>query len=291
VTTFDHTAWLAGGTKVQVAEHRVFTRCDGDGPDVLMLHGFPTSSFDWSPTVAALRERWRCTTFDFIGMGASDKPRTGYRIAAQADAAEAVAHARAIERCFLVAHDYGDTVAQELLSRAALGKLGFAIDGLVLLNGGIEPELHRALTVQRVMAGWLGPVLAPLVSRRSTFERSLRRILVNTDDFDFAAHWHAVEIGGGAMVLPRLLHYMEERRIHRARWVGALLDATIPIGLAWGLRDPISGAHMLAWAREHLPRAEVLELEVGHYPQLEATGTFVDWLGRTFAAWQRTRPS
>ena len=69
---------------------------------------------------------------------------------------------------------------------------------------------------------------------------------------------------------------MAERRVHRARWVGALQDSAVPIRLINGLDDPISGAHMVARYRELVPHRDVIELAgVGHYPQLEAPAQVV----------------
>jgi pimeloyl-ACP methyl ester carboxylesterase len=65
--------------------------------------------------------------------------------------------------------------------------------------------------------------------------------------------------------------YIDERRAHRSRWVGALVQAEVPLTLIDGAADPISGAHMGARWRELVPRADVTLLDgIGHYPQVEA---------------------
>jgi pimeloyl-ACP methyl ester carboxylesterase len=72
-------------------------------------------------------------------------------------------------------------------------------------------------------------------------------------------------------VMPQLIGYMAERRRPRTRWVGALVDASVPLRLIDGLADPISGAHMVARCHELVPAVEITELEgIGHYPQVEA---------------------
>jgi pimeloyl-ACP methyl ester carboxylesterase len=71
--------------------------------------------------------------------------------------------------------------------------------------------------------------------------------------------------------MPDLIGYMDARRRHRARWVGALVHGSVPLRLVNGLEDPISGAHMVARYRELIPSPDVVALAgVGHYPQLEA---------------------
>jgi pimeloyl-ACP methyl ester carboxylesterase len=68
-----------------------------------------------------------------------------------------------------------------------------------------------------------------------------------------------------------LLGYMEERRRHRDRWVGAIVDTTTPIRLVNGSADPISGAHLAARYRELVAKPDIVDLPgVGHYPHLES---------------------
>ena len=69
----------------------------------------------------------------------------------------------------------------------------------------------------------------------------------------------------------RLLHYIDERKRHRQRWVGALVEAPMPVQFIVGLDDPVSGAHMAERYRELVPQGTVIGLPgIGHYPQWEA---------------------
>ena len=51
----------------------------------------------------------------------------------------------------LVSHDYGVSVAQELLARRAEGRLALDLSALHLLNGGLYPDLHRPQPVQTAL--------------------------------------------------------------------------------------------------------------------------------------------
>lgn len=147
------------------------------------------------------------------------------------------------------------------------------LHSVALLNGGLFPEVHRPLLTQKLLASAAGPLLARLMSRR-TFAASMTRIFgANTPPSPelLDGFWCLLEVNKGRHVLPRLIHYMEERRQHRERWVGALVNATIPLKLINGEADPISGAHMVARYRELVPAADVAVLAgIGHYPQCEA---------------------
>ncbi|MGW4569301.1 alpha/beta fold hydrolase [Streptomyces sp. NPDC004561] len=269
--------WADGGDRISVrgrtGAHTLFVRQDGpaDGAPVTLVHGFPTSSHDWSPIVPRLAERGhRVTTFDLLGFGHSDKPRGHpYSVLEQADLVEDIWRGLGIGATALVAHDYGVSVAQELLARDS-GR----ITRTAWLNGGLYPDLHRPIAVQRLLHGPFGPVLAHAVSERG-FRASMRRVLGRAvPDDDLHAMWESVARDRGHLLAPRLLRYIDERRAHQARWIAALEGYRGPALFVWGPADPISGAHVLARIRERMPAASVTELAgpppVGHYPQVEA---------------------
>lgn len=274
-------SWIQQGEYVTVEGARIFRSMQGarDANVVLFLHGFPTSSFDWAEVAPALRADFRCVFFDFLGFGASDKPAdVPYRYQAQTDLAVAIAE-RAVfaptQRVFVVAHDYGVSVGQELLARAREGRLPFALAGALFMNGGLYPALHRPIAMQRALAGPAGVLLTRLVAKK-TLARSLRRIVAVPKAFDDAAideHWKAIAYNDGAARSHALLGYIRERRVYGERWERALQQAAVPLSFVWGVEDPISGGHVLDRVREVLPGAEVCALRgVGHYPQLEAPG-------------------
>src|SRR5947207_12338606 len=85
-------SWRARGKMLETRDGRVFAvDTGGAGTPVLVLHGFPTSSFDFAAALEHLRGR-RVVLFDFLGFGLSDKPAGyGYSLFEQADVALAVA--------------------------------------------------------------------------------------------------------------------------------------------------------------------------------------------------------
>ncbi|MCC2639247.1 MAG: alpha/beta hydrolase [Moraxellaceae bacterium] len=268
--------WQAAGSFADYRGHRIFLRRGGpaDAPVLLLIHGFPSASWDWEALWPALTERWRVLAPDLIGFGFSDKPaHYDYSIIDQAELCESLLRVEGVSTYHVLAHDYGDTVAQELLARQAPAAGAPRLQSVALLNGGLFPEVHRPLLTQKLLASAAGPLLARLMSRR-TFAASMTRI--------FGAHtppsaelldgfWRLLEVNKGRQVLPRLIRYMEERRQHRERWVGALVNSTIPLKLINGEADPISGGHMVARYRELVPAPDVTVLAgIGHYPQCEA---------------------
>jgi len=259
--------WRASGTYFDWRGHRMFCRIEGSGEPLLLIHGFPTASWDWCKLWPGLTATYRCLAVDMLGYGFSAKPRdTTYSLMRQADLQEALLAREGVTSYRMLAHDYGLSVAQELLARHG------RIRGACLLNGGMFPEQHRPVLTQKLLASPLGPLVARLSSYR-TFARTMRGIWGATPppEDELRAMWGLVTENGGREVMPKLIGYIAERREHRDRWVGALVQAKVPLRLIDGLRDPISGPHMVARYRELVPNPDVVELPtVGHYPQVEA---------------------
>lgn len=265
-------AWQKAGSQSSLLGQHQFTRVEGDGPALLLLHGFPTASFDWAALWPELTRHFRVHAIDLLGFGFSAKP-TGhhYRIADQADRVEAFLADEGVSEYRLLAHDVGDTVAQELLARQIDGSARQRLLALCLLNGGLFPETHRALPVQRLLASPFGPLLTRLMTRERFIASLQGACLGQLPAADAEAMWLLLEHNQGRRVMPKLIGYMAERRHHRARWVGALQQSPLPLRLVVGLDDPISGAHMLARYRELVPQPDTVGLDgVGHYPQVEA---------------------
>jgi pimeloyl-ACP methyl ester carboxylesterase len=268
-------SWVEGGRRLRPTgiDHDIFVRQDGpaDGPAVTLLHGFPTCSQDWEPVLPYLTGAGlRMTTLDFLGYGESDKPHPyAYRLVEQADIVEAVWLDAGISRTALVAHDYGVSVAQELLARDP-GR----ISSMTWLNGGIFPDLHRPTQGQKLLHGRLGPLAARLMNE-ARFSTSLSEVVGRPiAEADLHDMWLSLNARSGRRVVPRLLGYIDERRLHAERWATSLRTYPGPQRFIWGPADPVSGAHVLPRIHEVVPGARVTVLDgehpVGHYPQVEA---------------------
>ena len=270
--------WKQAGRTFDFEGRRIFYRDEGAGEVLVCIHGFPTASFDWVKLWPELTRRFRVIAPDMLGFGFSEKPRRHtYSILEQATLHEALLAALGVTRAHVLAHDYGDTVAQELLARhlerARAGTPGLALRSVCFLNGGLFPEAHRPLPIQKLLAGPLGGALSYLVNARA-FRKSFASIFgpsTPPTDAELRDFWHLSSREGGARLSHRLLRYISERRQHRERWVSALVQSPIPLRVIDGAVDPISGAHMVARYREVVPRPDTVLLEgIGHYPQVEA---------------------
>ena len=270
--------WWSQGERVRVslggAERAIFLRRAGAGPALTLLHGFPSSSYDWARVLPALAERRALLLFDFLGFGASQKPAThDYSIGEQADLVEAMWAREGIASTAVLAHDYAVSVVQELLARRAEGALAVELSAALLLNGGLYPDVYRPQPAQLAL---LDPEQGPMLSAQITEElwtAALRPTFAPGYDAaaDSADIWRSMTREDGHRIAHRLIRYMDDRAAHGERWTGALERTDVPLSFVWGMLDPVSGAHIAERIRERLPDAPLLALEdVGHWPALEA---------------------
>lgn len=288
-----YSRWRDTGLRFEFRTFPVFYQRHGQGSSALLLiHGFPTASWDWEPIWPALCERFaHVLAPDLLGFGHSPKPpRHRYSLMEQADLCEALLQQQGVTEVDILAHDYGVSVAQELLARQLdRGGDGLRLRSVTLLNGGLFPETHRATRTQRLLrVPLLGAVLARLAGERrfgsnlaAVFGPSTQPSPIELHDF-----WQLASSHNGTRIMPRLLRYISERRKYRERWVGALTKTSVPLRLINGPVDPVSGAHMAARYAELVPNPDIVSLPgIGHYPQVEAP----DRVLKAFFDFQRRR--
>jgi len=261
-----------------------------DKNTLLLLHGFPSTSYDFAGAFwEGLKSDYkRIIILDFLGYGFSDKPRTAsekYSLMVEADIVEGLLQHLDVQEVHILAHDVGDTVAQEMLARFNDRSMGLShglchpsplkILSLCFLNGGLFPEQHRASFTQKLLNNdWAGPIVSSM-STYGMFAGTFASVFgpKTQPNINFLQDTYALlKINGGKLILPQLLKYMAERRANRERWVGALINSTCQIGLINGPADPISGKHAAERYKELVPQPWVymLDAHIGHYPHVEA---------------------
>ncbi|XP_053263217.1 mesoderm-specific transcript homolog protein isoform X2 [Podarcis raffonei] len=243
--------WRSSGSYFTFQNQNIFYRdasgAVGSSDIVVLLHGFPTSSYDWWKIWEGLTQRFnRVIALDFVGFGFSDKPRPHqYSIFEQASIVEGLLDHLGLlnQRVNLLSHDYGDTVAQELLHRYEHNTTGSVlINSLCLSNGGIFPETHHPRLIQTILKD--GGLISPIITRLSNY-------------FFFARG---------------ILQFINQRKKHRDRWVGALQSTSVPLHLIYGPLDPVNPhPEFLQLYKQVLPMStvSVLDDHISHYPQLE----------------------
>jgi len=241
---------------------------------LLILHGFPSSSLDFRLTLPLFAQRYRVIVHDHLGFGFSDKPADySYSLVEQAEVALALWRSLGVTRGHVLSHDYGTSVATELVARRERGGLGIELASLTLANGSVHIDLAHLTPSQKLLRN---PVLAPIFARlanRKIFKAQLRRILgdpASLSEAELDAMWEGLIRADGRARLPAISGYMNERVRFRDRWIGALTRLDLPTHVLWANRDPIAVPAIAEALAGEIPGARLAWLDgLGHYPMLE----------------------
>ncbi len=95
----------------------IHTRIGGQGPAVLLLHGFADTGDMWAPLAARLADTRTVIVPDLRGMGLSSQPRGGYDKKTQAEDMAHLLDALKVDRAALVTHDIGNMVGYALAAQ------------------------------------------------------------------------------------------------------------------------------------------------------------------------------
>jgi pimeloyl-ACP methyl ester carboxylesterase len=274
--------WKARGAWFDYLGFEVFHVREGAGPPLVLVHGYPFSSFDWVRVWPALSGRFELIAPDMLGMGFSAKPdRYEYSVHDHADMHEALLAHLGVGECHLLAHDIGDSVVQELLARREFSEqasMGLAIKSITWLNGGLFNEAYRPRPIQTLLSATpLGGVLARyrhLFFADAVFDRALGEMFgpsTKPSPQLLEQFRQIMNYNDGGRVTHRVGRFVLDRYRHRNRWVRAMRQTRIPMRLIDGPWDPNSGRHMAERYLELIPEADVVLLEdrIGHWPQIE----------------------
>ena len=269
-----HDGWRRRGHFVTLAEgQRLFVAQEGEGPDLLLVHGFPSTSHDFAATLPLLGAHFRVTAFDQLGFGFSDKPAgASYSLLDQGRRAGELARALGIRRAAVVGHDMGLTVAVEMLCRHEAGELGFAIDGLVLCNGSHLVELAHITPLQKDLMTDEGAAAFAAAFDAERFALGLRFVWgdpARAPEVDIRAIAYWLADAGGLGLIGKIARYNLERMQYAERWRPVLSRTRVPVGVVWGDRDPIAVLEIGRRLAEMSGGPLIVLGGVGHYPQME----------------------
>jgi pimeloyl-ACP methyl ester carboxylesterase len=266
---------------VQVEGLQLAYRELGDGPPVLLLHGWPTSSFLWREVMRPIARTNRVVALDLPGFGASDKPvNIRYSFDFFGRALDLFLARLGIDQLGLAVHDLGGPVG-----------LHWALDRprrltkLALLNTLVYPEFSAA--VKEFIRACAASDLREKITSPSGLESIMRDGLADPTKLD-AAVLAAVQEPFRTVEARRALAdagigLSRKGFVEIARWLPTL---RIPVRVVYGARDRVlpDVADTMARVKVDLPQAEVTVLaDCGHFLQEEAPAEVGELLARFFA--------
>jgi len=243
-------AWRSSLPENHGKEVQIFYTCLGDQakPAMLLLHGFPTSSFDFRLLAQELQADFRVCMFDFPGYGFSGKPSRDYRYSLKEDADLAwhfVTKVVPLPQFALLSHDRGDSVALAFLQLyQASAQPPFQITHQYILNGNVYLPLASLTDFQKRMldptksaalAKSLTPAMFAAGLGSSTYTPALK-----PDDPTVRAMAAIFAYQSGVEVLPATIQYLNERKKMETTYLEVLARSVVPVTLIWGVHDTIA---------------------------------------------------
>lgn len=254
-------------------EVQVFYRTFGNpaNPRLLLVHGYPTSSIDFSELIPYLQDDYFIAALDFPGFGFSDKPQNGYSYMLEDDARlldHFVKNILGWQQLHMFTHDRGVSVGLAFLGNYLDNPdPGYELTYHFLSNAGMYLPLS---TLGEDRAPLLHPARGPgqiaALKAQPRLTSGPERQVANEDI-------HAFNDGIGARLY--VGKYLLERAANEHRWLENLRRSPVPVGYLWGLRDAGQPARVanhvwLTYLNDREVESSLWYLPTaGHYPQLD----------------------
>ncbi len=256
---------------------------DASKETMVILHGYPTSSYDYYKVLPELSKQYRIIIHDHIGFGFSEKPLNySYSLIDQAEITLQLWKQLELTKIILCAHDYGTSVATEILARDNANELEIVIKKIILCNGSMHIELSQLRTIQKLLKHrWLGKYVAKLTNY-SIFSRNLRNVYYDktkVSDHELKEMWHQIEFNQGKRIIHLLSQYINQRYTYWDRWIGALKNTPIQTNIIWARNDPVAIPAIAKLIATEIPNNNLYWIEnTGHFPMLENPEEWLTWV-------------
>jgi pimeloyl-ACP methyl ester carboxylesterase len=275
--------WVDQGRMVKANGYNIFLVDKGKaktkGHGVLIVHGFPGSSWDWSGVVPDVAKRTRVVVPDMVGFGRSDKPQKGtfedhYSLFKQADMYEAVAKKEGLTDVMLVIHDMGQSVGAELMKRHQEGTLPFHIKHAIVFDGSTLINLVNLLPMQiKAMEGedTLQPDMDKDVIMKDLNDSFGKVRPASKETLSIMAD--QILYNEGDRVFNRQIRYMMQRKEKLQRWQAGIINFNGPVSMFWAEDDPVSVVKMAYAWKDMQPKIELhIWPGVAHWPMIDVPG-------------------
>ena len=275
--------WKSKGEFITVNDRKLFvidtssffsTENQVPSKTMVVLHGYPTSSYDYYKVLPELSKHYRVIIHDHLGFGFSDKPLDySYSLLDQADLALQLWQLLGVKKVHLLAHDYGTSVATEIIARNNNHELTIEIEKLTLCNGSMHIELSQLRTIQKLLKNkWLGKYVAKLTTY-AIFSKNLRNVYFDktkVSNNELKDMWMQLEYNEGRKVIHKLSQYINERYTYWNRWIGALKETNLQTNIVWAKNDPVAVPAIARLIATEISNNKLFWIEnTGHFPMLE----------------------
>jgi len=265
--------WTSTTKNNDGAKINVFYRTWGDpqNPKLLIVHGFPNSSFDFYELIPLLEDDFYIAALDFPGSGFSDKPLDGfsYMLAENAQILDYfVTDIVEFDDFAMFTHDRGVSIGLAFLGNYIDDPdPGYTLNYHFLSNSGMFLPLANLGDFQTAI---LNPVRGPQI-----IELRKARPRLSEGDPAEVARADIFEFNDGVDALLHVGKYLLERAENEFDWLDNLARSPVPVAYLWGLTDTVNPIRIpnyvwLNYLNEREVESSFWVLPTaGHYPQRE----------------------
>ena len=278
--------WLAEGTHVEVGGRRIFVYERGEGPTVLLMHGFPTSSQMFRNLIPALSDRFHLVAPDYPGFGNSSMPKVedfDYSFDRLAEVMEGFVEKIGLDRYSLYLMDYGAPVGFRLAARHPE-----RVETLIVQNGNAYDEGLGAFW-DPFRAFWKDQSEATANALKAFFSvettkwqytHGVRNVEAVSPD-NWIVDQALLDRPGNQEIQLELFYSYGTNPPLYPKWQAYLRAHQPPTLLVWGRNDPIFPAEGAHPYKKDLKNLEFHLLDTGHFA-LEEDGDVIADLIRQF---------
>ncbi len=248
----------------------------GEGPLVVLLHGFPEFWYSWRHQIPALAESgYTVVAPDLRGYNESDKPRRGYDVATLLCDIAGLITGLGFEKAVIVGHDWGGVLAWDFAIRypemtERLIVLNAPHPGAMMREFRTLNQLRKSWYIFVFQLPWL-PEYALLRKHADGIGRLIRAAAFQQDAFsdDDIARYRQAMSKTGAMTATLNYYRQIFRRLPSSN-TGGSYDVTVPTLLIWGEHDIALGIELTTGLERWVDRLEVRRIpDSGHWVQQE----------------------
>lgn len=287
--------WKEKGNFVTIDDKKIFVIDEGDKPGTLViLHGYPTSSYDYYRVIPELSHYFRIIIHDHLGFGFSDKPDSlTYSLIDQADIALKLWSKLGLKSVTILAHDYGTSIAKEILARKNHNLIPLRINKMYLCSSSMRLEHLHLRNVDKLLKDRkLGKYISRLTSYGyRKIKRKFKKENINYQlqkDYDIKDMWNQMDSTEGQKEVHFLSNFINERYTFWHRWTNALKETQVPVKIFWEKTDPVAIKEIaIVLATENENKYLVWIENVRHYSILETPNS---WIKLVFDYQHRTKP-
>lgn len=267
-------AGLDNSSFVEVGGERIHVEVSGEGPPLLLIHGFGGSTYSWRDVEPALARHFRVVAVDLFGFGFTERPEDleRYTRDGQVDLLIGVLDALGIERAHVAGHSYGGGLAMTLAVRHP-----DRVMSLVLVDSTAPSYADQRRKLVAALPAVTYVFTRAYALRPATIRRALERAWF--DDEAISAemvdqYLERLKIEGASRAYRGLTTPLVEHPDSRPV---RFEDLDLPVLVIWGEDDQLIPVIEGRAASEQMPQARFVAIQnCGHAPMEEQPQEFLD---------------